>query len=92
MSERDWASFVFGSSALLTQCLKLQKKLKYYTNHKVCTDGCLIAGKIPEMTHHRFSAFTQTVEASKCGEICMWHLIYNIKTKTLNTSLPEVKK
>ena len=46
MSERDSASFVFGSSALLTLCLVLPtkvKKVKDHTNQEGHTDGLVKA-------------------------------------------------
>lgn len=64
MSERDSASFVFGSSALLSLCLKLQTKVKDYTNQEERTDGFLKA-----VLKHRFPALTQSVEDSKHSKI-----------------------
>ena len=46
MIEMDLASFVFGTSAPLTLCLKLQIKVKDNTNHSL-----LKAENIQEMTH-----------------------------------------
>lgn len=90
MSERDSASFVFGSPALLTPCLKLQTKVKDYTSQQWHSDGLLQARKIPEVscTHIQLNPINML-------RFIILYVIYNIKskqTKPLFTSQKWVQK